>query len=100
MELLQSAISGTLESSDCQVMVQPSDTLTLEITSSVMEQYGEQIEKSIRDVLEELGVQHVNLKLNDKGALDCTIKARVVTAILRACQIDTEINWKGLMKDE
>lgn len=37
----------------------------------------------IYDTLAELGVDKVDVVCEDKGALDCTIKARLITAIQR-----------------
>ena len=56
MEILKSAAAGTLESSDCLVTVEPGDGINLELTSSVMNQYGRQIKATILETLERLGV--------------------------------------------
>jgi len=86
MNIKNSAVAGTLESSDISISVSPSDRSEIELTlkSSVEKQYGKQIRKVILDTLENLGVKSVVINANDKGALDCVIKARVETAILRA----------------
>ena len=42
------------------------------------------IEQSVREVTRELGVESGKISVNDKGAIDCVIKARVETAIKRA----------------
>jgi citrate lyase acyl carrier protein len=34
-------------------------------------------------MLEEFNIEEGNIKIQDMGALDCTIKARIETAILR-----------------
>lgn len=86
MNIKNSAVAGTLESSDISISVSPSDRSEIELTlkSSVEKQYGKQIRKVILDTLENLGVKSAVINANDKGALDCVIKARVETAILRA----------------
>lgn len=84
MELSQSASAGTLESSDVLVSVKKNDGLKVEVQSDVMEQYGDNIRKIVNNTLEELGVKNALVKVNDKGALDYTIKARIKTAIERA----------------
>ena len=53
-----------------------------------MQQYGRQIEKVIRETLAELGVENAAVNAADRGALDCTVRARVTTAIFRAAQSD------------
>ena len=47
-------------------------------------QFGGQIKKVISETLKELGIKQATVKAVDKGALDCTIKARVTTAVVRA----------------
>lgn len=84
--VINSAIAGTLESSDIMISLEPNEGKGIEIQlkSTVENQFGNQIKKVIREKLEELGVTDVLVIANDKGALDCTIKARVTTAISRA----------------
>ena len=43
----------------------------------------DQIEKVIKDTLEQLNIKNVKVTCQDKGALDYTIKARIVTALTR-----------------
>ena len=99
MEILKPAIAGTLESSDCMVTVEPgSGEVALELESSVIRQFGPQIRKVIAETLERLDVKNVNIKVVDKGALDCTIKARVEAAVFRSNGIRQNIPWGGAIK--
>ena len=84
MKITISAVAGTLESSDVYVKAEPSDKLEIAIESVVYNQFAEEIEKSIREVLQELNVESGKISVNDKGAIDCVIKARVETAVRRA----------------
>lgn len=84
MNIKTSAVAGTLESSDVYVKVEPCERLEIEIESVVYNQFAQQIEQSIREVTRELGVESGKISVNDKGAIDCVIKARVETAIKRA----------------
>lgn len=93
MELKHSAVAGTLESSDVQIKIEPADKLVINIESSVMAQFGKQIEKTVKDVLEKLEVESANVDVQDKGALECTIKARVETAVFRAVDQTTNLPW-------
>ena len=53
MTIEKSAVAGTLESSDAQITVEPAqDGIQLEISSSVMNQYGRQIKATVLDTLE------------------------------------------------
>lgn len=100
MEILKPAIAGTLESSDAQVTVEPGqDGIELSLTSSVINQYGRQIKATVLETLERLNVQHVRITVVDKGALDCTLKARVQCAVFRSCgQSEENIPWGGVVQ--
>ena len=45
--------------------------------------FGENIKNTVKEVLMEQGVENANIRVVDRGALDCVIRARVETAILR-----------------
>ena len=76
-------IAGSVESNDCLITVQPAEELIIEITSIVDAFFHDQIEKVIIDTLQELNIKNIKVICQDKGALDYTIKARLVTAIAR-----------------
>lgn len=84
MKIQSKAVAGTLESSDAFVTVEPAATLEIELQSVVSRQYGEAIRAAVAGVVEELGVQTGRISVNDRGALDCVIRARVETALRRA----------------
>ena len=100
MEILKPAIAGTLESSDVQVAVEPiEEGVELYLESSVMNQYGRQIKNTVLETLERLGVDNVRVTVLDKGALDCTIKARGECAVFRSCGAsDANIPWGGVVR--
>ena len=100
MEILKAAMAGTLESSDAQVMVEPADDgIELTLESSVMNQYGRQIKTTVLETLERLGVENARVSVVDKGALDCTIKARVECAVFRSCGAsEANIPWGGAVR--
>ena len=100
MEILKAAMAGTLESSDAQVMVEPADDgIELTLESSVMNQYGRQIKATVLETLDRLGVQNARVAVVDKGALDCTIKARVECAVFRSCGAsEANIPWGGAVR--
>jgi citrate lyase subunit gamma (acyl carrier protein) len=93
----KSAIAGTLESSDAFVQVEPieEDAIIIQLQSSVEEMYGDDIRESIMHVAKQLGVSFIKIEVQDKGALDYVIKARVQAAILRA-RDGSEIEWEKL----
>lgn len=100
MEILKPAAAGTLESSDAQVTVEPGENgIELSLTSSVMNQYGRQIKATVLETLERLDVSAAKVMVVDKGALDCTLKARVECAVLRSCGQSAEnIPWGGAIR--
>ena len=84
MEIKLSASAGTMESSDAYVEIEPgTDGVKLQLESVVMGQFGEAIEQAVRNVLQELDVKNANVRVVDRGALECVIRARVETAVLR-----------------
>ena len=85
MEVKHTAIAGTVESSDLLVRVEPSqDGIELEIVSVVKDRFGHLIEAEVRGVMKALDVTNARVFVDDRGALDCVIRARVETAIVRA----------------
>lgn len=93
MQLEHNAIAGTLESSDAQVMVEPADDRTITIRSEVEAQYGKQVLATAEEVLDNLEVDNVSLVIQDQGALDCTLRARIQTAIFRAADVTENLPW-------
>lgn len=100
MTILNCAVAGTLESSDAQVTVEPySSGILLDISSSVMNQYGRQIRDTVLETLERLDVKNASVTVVDKGALDCTLKARVECAVYRSCnESAANIPWGGVVR--
>ena len=88
MKLIRKAVAGTLESSDALVEVSPAPGVELEIESAVMAQFGDAIEKCVREVLAQFDVTGAAVRVTDRGALDCTIRARVEAAVKRAAKED------------
>lgn len=83
MEILKNASAGTMESSDVYVEIEPAEELQIQLESVVLAQFGEQIDAVVRDVLKQQGVEKANVRIVDRGALECVIRARVETAIVR-----------------
>ena len=100
MKILQAATAGTLESSDAMVTVEPAESgIELDISSSVMNQYGRQIKATVLETLERLEVDSGRVTVVDKGALDCTLKARVECAVFRSGGAsDKDIPWGGAIR--
>lgn len=83
-EIIKRATAGTMESSDAYVEISPADNgLTVTLDSVVQQQFGDDILKVISEVLASCDVKNANVNVIDKGALNCVIRARVETAIMR-----------------
>lgn len=99
MEILKTAMAGTLESSDAQITVEPGDSgIELNIESSVIHQYGRQIRAVVLETLDRLSVKNARVTVFDKGALDCTLKARVECAVYRSNDTTENLPWGGVIK--
>lgn len=84
MELKKRAFAGTMESSDAYVEMEPCENgIRLHLESVVEKQFGDAIRKSVLEVLEDNGVKNASVRVVDKGALDCVIRARVEACLLR-----------------
>lgn len=91
---IKEAFAGTLESGDILIRIAPPEKegLEIELASTVAYQFGRQIKHVITDTLKDLGIEHARVNATDKGALDCTIRARVTAAAVRATGKDV---WKN-----
>ena len=84
-EIVKRAVAGTLVSSDVYVEITPNDSgILIDIDSVVAAQFGEEIRRAASEVLAQQGVANAKVKLVDRGALDCVIRARMETAVMRA----------------
>ena len=88
MEIIKDALAGTLESSDVMVRIGPCDEpgIHLELESLVKQQFGNAIERVTRETLAKLGVERAHVVIDDKGALECVLRARVQAAVMRAAE--------------
>ena len=99
MEIKKAAMAGTLESSDAQVTVEPgAQGIELSIESSVIHQFGRQIKAAVMETLDRLDVKDAKVTVVDKGALDCTLKARVECAVYRSKYVTENLPWGGAIK--
>ena len=75
MVINHSATAGTLESSDALITVEPGEGgIALDVTDA-------------------------KVTVVDKGALDCTLKARVECAVFRSCDKSaSDIPWGGVIQ--
>lgn len=100
MKIKKPAVAGTLESSDCQVTVEEGEGgIEFSLDSAVINQYGNQIRKVAYETLNNLGIDNVKLTIVDKGALDCTIRARIEAAVYRSVGQTENLPWGGAIRE-
>jgi citrate lyase subunit gamma (acyl carrier protein) len=100
MDIVSAAIAGSLESSDLQVTIEPAQGgISVEIASGALRQYGRRIREVVLETLSRLEVKSAKISVIDKGALDCTIRARVECAVFRAAGHAGNIPWGGAVRD-
>lgn len=78
--------AGTLQSSDLMVFVAPAEQLSVEIESTVQQQFGHLIRARVEAVLHRLGLEQGQVCVSDRGALDYAIEARVEAAVRRGSE--------------
>ena len=84
MQIKKMASAGTMESSDVYVEIEPgTGTLAVQLESVVADQFGDAIRAVVLEELNKQNVENANVRVVDRGALECVIRARVETAILR-----------------
>lgn len=99
MEIKETAMAGTFESSDAQVTIEPGvNGIELSIKSNVLNQFGKQIKATVLETLKRLEVKNAKVTVIDKGALDCTLKARVECAVYRSNGISENLPWGGAIQ--
>lgn len=80
--------AGTLESNDIYLTLEEKPKeygIQINLQSIVLAQFGKSIKETIMNTINASGVNcGLEIIANDKGALTCTIDARVKTALSRA----------------
>jgi len=75
--------AGSKESNDCFITVEESNETKIIIDSIVGAFFYDQIKETIEETLKELNIKNVIVTVIDKGALDYTIKSRLMSAVKR-----------------
>ncbi|HKJ04991.1 MAG TPA: citrate lyase acyl carrier protein [Geopsychrobacteraceae bacterium] len=86
MQIKQKAQAGTMQSSDLMVFLEPAETLRIEIDSTVKKQFEHLIRQQVEAVLKKAEVTSGHIRINDRGALDYAIIARMEAGLKRACE--------------
>lgn len=82
--MIKNSMAGSLESNDVLIELFANEKgRIIELESVVKKQFNDAILQTVNILLDEYGLENIKVVINDKGALDYTIKARLKTAILR-----------------
>ncbi len=94
MEIIKTAIAGTVESSDVQITITPNVGNGIEITlkSIVKAQFGDAILETITALINRYKIKDASIQIDDKGAFDWVIESRFQTAAYRAAGL--KFDWK------
>ena len=85
MNMIGKASCGTMESSDAYMELEPIEAGTqIELQSVVEHQFGDSIRALAAEMLQEGGIENARLSIVDRGALECTLRARLETLMARA----------------
>ncbi|MDO4582109.1 MAG: citrate lyase acyl carrier protein [Bacillota bacterium] len=96
MQLKKPAVVGTLESCDVQITLFPNPGKGVEINldSIVKVMFEKSILQTVREELEKFQISDAIVQINDKGAFDWVIRARMQAAICRSAEV--AFDWKGV----
>ncbi len=84
MNITGKVTAGSLESSDVMISLEPGEEgLEIIVDSLVEKQFGRRIRNVTLEILEREGISGGVVRIQDRGALECTLRARIETAIER-----------------
>ena len=94
MEIKKTAIAGTTESCDVQIVIAPNSPYGRKIVldSNVKVQFGDAILQTVQEELDRFGITDALVQIHDKGAFDWVIRARMQAVVCRAA--DIPFSWK------
>lgn len=75
--------AGSLESSDCLVTVSPADSYELECVGPNVSPFGDRTARVVEEIIHRFGNSKVRIMIQDQGALEVTLRARLETALDR-----------------
>lgn len=88
MKITKAAQAGSLLSNDVYIQLHPNlnQGIEIDLKSVVIKQFKHAILKVVYDTLEAYNISDVYLVIEDKGALDHVIRARLESAIQRSLE--------------
>jgi len=83
---MRTAQAGTVESMDCLVTVSeagPGTGISLSLAGASVARFSKAMDKAVRETLDNLDITDMTVSVQDNGALDLVLKARVEAAVAR-----------------
>jgi citrate lyase subunit gamma (acyl carrier protein) len=78
------ASAGTLESSDCLITVTPAEDGAISYEGANRAIFSNRTKKIAREIMEKYSIGNASVRIQDQGALEVTLRARIETAVERA----------------
>ena len=100
MEIKETASAGTIEKCDCLVTVSKGEgDIKINLSSKVLYQYSDSIRNTILQTLKKLDINDVTVDVEDMGAFEYVIVARLEAAIYRSQKQMNQIPWGDLLHE-
>jgi citrate lyase acyl carrier protein len=100
MEIKETASAGTIDKCDCLVTVSKGEgDIKINLSSKVLYQYGDSIRNIILQTLKKLHINDVTVDIEDMGAFEYVIVARLEAAIYRSQKQMNQIPWGDLLHE-
>ncbi len=100
MEIKETASAGTIDKCDCLVTVSKGEgDIKINLSSKVLYQYGDSIRNTILQTLKKLHINDVTVDIEDMGAFEYVIVARLEAAIYRSQKQMDQIPWGDLLHE-
>ncbi|MDR3331363.1 MAG: citrate lyase acyl carrier protein [Synergistaceae bacterium] len=84
--IIRTASAGSLESSDCLVTVTPAEANETAHSGANGRLFASRTARLVAETLKTYGVTNARIQIQDQGALEMTLRARIETAIERAME--------------
>lgn len=100
MEIKETASAGTVDKCDCLVTVSKGEgDIKINLSSKVLYQYGDSIKNTILQTLKKLNINDITVDVEDMGAFEYVIVARLEAAIYRSQKQMDQIPWGDLLHE-
>ena len=100
MEIKETASAGTIDKCDCLVTVSKGEgDIKINLASKVLYQYGDSIRNTILQTLKKLNINDITVDVEDMGAFEYVIVARLEAAIYRSQKQMDQIPWGDLLHE-